>query len=56
MENVLGSMFSIMDYAEKCGTKVAKVSFKDLQLGTTTRKTPAPFFTREQAALIIEAA
>ena len=56
VEIVLGSMFSIMDYAEKCGTKVAKVSFKDLQLGTTTRKTPAPFFTREQAALIIEAA
>ncbi|HXN97402.1 MAG TPA: tyrosine-type recombinase/integrase, partial [Candidatus Acidoferrales bacterium] len=56
VENVLGSMFSIMDYAEKCGTKVAKVSFKDLQLGTTTRKTPVPFFTREQAALIIEEA
>jgi integrase len=56
VENVLGSMFSIMDYAEKCGTKVAKVSFKDLQLGTTTRKTYVPFFTREQAALIIEQA
>lgn len=54
--NVLGSMFSIMDYAEKCGMKVAKARFKDLQLGTTKRETPVPFFTREQASLIIDEA
>jgi hypothetical protein len=31
-----------------------KVGFTDLQLGSSTRETPVPFFTREQAALIIE--
>lgn len=54
--NILSSVFAIMDYAERCGMKVAKTRFKDLQLGTTTRETPVPFFTREQAALIIEEA
>jgi integrase len=56
VENIFGAMFAVVDYAEKCGTKVAKARFKDLQLGTTTRETPVPFFTREQTALIIEAA
>lgn len=51
--NILSSVFAIVDYAERCGMKVAKVCFKDLQLGTTKRETPVPFFTREQAALII---
>jgi integrase len=54
--NVLSSVFAIMDYAGRCGMKVAKVSFKDLELGSTKRETPVPFFTREQASLIIEAA
>jgi integrase len=56
VENILGAMFAIMEYAEKCGMKVAKVSFKDWQLGSTKRETPVPFFTREQAALIIDEA
>ncbi len=54
--NILSSVFAIVDYAEKCGMKVAKARFKDLQLGSTKRETPVPFFTREQAALIIQEA
>ncbi len=54
VENILGAVFAVVDYAEKCGMKVAKASFKDLQLGSTKPETPVPFFTREQAALIIE--
>jgi len=54
--NILGAVFTIMDYAERCGMKVRKVRFTDLELGSTTRETPVAFFTRSQATLIIEAA
>ena len=54
--NVLAAVFAVVRYAERCGMRVQKVGFSDLQLGSTTRETPVPFFTREQAALIIEAA
>jgi integrase len=54
--NVLGTVFSIIDYAQRCGMRCQKVGFADLQLGTTTRETPVAFFTREQAMLIIQAA
>ena len=54
--NILSTLFTIVDYSERCGMKVAKARFKDLQLGTTKRETPVPFFTREQAALIIDEA
>jgi integrase len=54
--NILSTLFAVVDYAELCGIKVAKARLKDLQLGSTKRETPVPFFTREQAALIIEEA
>jgi len=54
--NILGTVFTIRDYAERCGMKVAKVGFTDLQLGSTTRETPVAFFTREQAMDIIATA
>jgi len=54
--NVLAAVFAVMKYAERCGMRVQKVGFSDLQLGSTTRENPVPFFTREQAALIIEEA
>jgi integrase len=53
--NVLSSVFAILDYAERCGMKVAKVGFTDLELGSSTQ-TEVPFFTRGQATQIIEAA
>jgi integrase len=56
VSNIISSLFSIVDYAELCGMKVAKARFKDLQLGTTKRETPVPFFTVEQASRIIEEA
>jgi len=54
--NILGSVFTILAYAEKCGMKVRKVGFADLQLGSDTAPADVPFFTRRQAALIIDAA
>lgn len=54
--NVLSSVFTIRDYAEKCGMKVSKVGFADLQLGSATGPSEVPFFTRRQATQIIEAA
>lgn len=53
--NVLGSIFAILKYAEKCEMRVSKVSFKDLSLGAVS-KTQRPFFTREQATAIVSAA
>jgi integrase len=54
--NILGTIFTILAYAERCGMKVPKVGFTDLQLGSTRRETPVAFFTREQATDIIAAA
>jgi integrase len=54
--NILGTIFTVVDYAERYGRRVQKVGFTDLQLGSTTRETPVAFFTREQAADIIAAA
>jgi integrase len=53
--NVVGSIFVILKYAEKCGSKVSRVSFDDLSLGApvTARR---PFFTREVAVMVINEA
>ena len=53
--NVLGTIFAIVDYAGRCGTLVSKVSFEDIELGTTTQQAETPFFTREEVVRIIEA-
>jgi len=53
--NILGAVFTILDYARRCGTPVPKVKFSDLELGTETGESKAPFFTKEQAARIISA-
>jgi integrase len=54
--NILGTLFTIIEYAERCGSKVRKVSFTDLQLGSTTRETPVAFFTTAQMTDIITTA
>jgi integrase len=54
--NILGTIFTILDYAERCGMKVPKVGFTDLQLGSTSREKPVAFFTRAEATDIIAAA
>ena len=53
--NVLGTVFAVLRYAERCGMRVQKVGFADLELGATTRVNPVAFFTREQANDIIAA-
>ena len=53
--NILGCVFTILAYGEKCGMKVPKVGFTDLELGSNDVVTDVPFFTRRQVALIIEA-
>lgn len=53
--NVLCGVFAILKYAERCGMKVQRVGFADIQLGTNS-PVDVPFFTRSQAEQIIEAA
>ena len=54
--NILSAMFAVLRYAERCGMKVAKVGFTDLQLGSTEPETPVAFFTRDQVHDIIASA
>ena len=54
--NVLGTMFTILDYAGKCGIRVPSVRFRDLELGSEAGSASVPFFTREQAARIVATA
>ena len=49
-------MFTILDYAGRCGFRVPQVRFKDLELGTDAGGVTVPFFTREQATRIVVAA
>jgi len=53
--NIVSAVFTILDYAEKCGMKIAKVGLADLELGPNIPAAVA-FFTRRQASQIIEAA
>lgn len=52
--NMLSAIFSILDYAGRCGTHVSKVSIKDLQLGGSSNERRGTFFTKDQASLIIQ--
>lgn len=54
--NVLSAIFSILDYAEKSGTRTAKVRFGDIRLGKSTGGRRGKFFTKQQAAQIIQLA
>jgi integrase len=53
--HVLTTIFGVVNYAARCGMKVNKVGFADLELGTRTDPV-VPFFTREQATQIVVAA
>ena len=44
--NVLGTVFAVLRYAERCGMRVQKVGFADLVLGATTRVTPVALHYR----------
>jgi integrase len=50
--NVLGTVFTILDYAGRCGIRVPPVRFKDLELGSDGGASPVPFFSRGQATRI----
>jgi integrase len=51
--NVLGTVFTILDYAGRCGIRVPQVRFKDLELGSDAGASPVPFFSRDQATRIV---
>jgi len=53
--NILSSVFAVFNYAGRCGIRVPNVRFKDLELGAV-QEADVPFFTREQATKIINAA
>ena len=53
--NILSAVFAVLAYARKCGIQVSDVRFKDLELGSP-QDPDVPFFTREQASQIINAA
>lgn len=52
--NILGTIFSILAYAQKCKMRTPKVSFRDLTLAKTIPK-PSRFFTQQEAMDIIAA-
>lgn len=54
--NVLGTMFAVLRYAELSGTKVPKVGFADLHVGSIRVPSQVPFFSRSQAVQIIAVA
>lgn len=54
--NILGAIFSILDYAGRTGTRVSKVRFEDIRFGSETAAPPAAFFTRDLATQIIQEA
>jgi integrase len=54
--NILNALFAVTRYAGRCGMKVQKVGYADIELGDVRRQTAAPFFTKEQVAQIIAAA
>jgi integrase len=54
--HILTTIFGVVHYAKRCGITVNKVSFADLELGTRGAATVVPFFTRQQATQIVEAA
>ncbi len=54
--NVLGAIFSILDYAGRTGTRVAKVGFADIRFGSESSNPPTAFFTRDQATQIVQEA
>ena len=54
--NILGCVFTILAYGEKCGFTIPKVGFTDRELGSNDVVADVPFFTRRQPALIIDAA
>jgi integrase len=55
IENILGAVFGILKYADKCGMRTSKVGFRDLLLGSSIKPKPE-FFTSAQAQAIIQAA
>jgi integrase len=54
--NILGTVFTILDYAGRCGIRVPAVRFSDLELGSDAGSSPVPFFTRKQVLKIVELA
>jgi integrase len=55
IENILQTIFAILQYAETCKMRTSKVTFRDLTLGRAN-PAPAPFFTSAQTTSIIQAA
>ena len=55
VENILGTVFAILKYADKCGVRTMKVGFSDLKIGSSIKPKPE-FFTSAQAQAIIQAA
>ena len=51
--NVLGTIFTILAYAGRCGIRAPQVRFKDLELGSDAGGSLVPFFTRDQATRIV---
>src|SRR6202162_2550450 len=54
--NILGTAFTILDYARRCGIPAPNVRFNDLELGSDAGSSPVPFFTRKQVLQIVEMA
>jgi integrase len=56
VQNILGTVFAVFCYARRCGLRAPDVGFKDMELGSAFHDATVPFFTRDEATRIIEAA
>ena len=56
VQNILGTLFSIRDYASKCGIRIVKVSMKDLTVRKSRDEYESPYFKEPQVEQIFAAA
>src|SRR5260370_5326826 len=54
--NVLGTLFSILDYARKCGTRVPDFRFSALTITADKGEYEPPYFKPEDATRIVAGA
>jgi integrase len=54
--NVLGTLFAILDFARKCGTRVPEVTFSALTITADRGEHEPPYFKQEDAAKIVAGA
>jgi len=56
VQNIIGTVFAIRDYASRCGIRVMKVSMKDLTVRKARDEYESPYFKENEVEQILAAA